>query len=152
MNGKKLGVIIVLIIGALVVGAVLVGSKASDENSTLELEAQRQVIEDITPKQARALIQDYKEHEDFIILDLRCIKEYTVGHIDKAINLNYFAKSFPEEFNKLDRNKTYLIYCRTGKISKAILEEMKIRGFREVYNISGGISQWEAQGLPTTKK
>jgi len=152
MNGKKLGAVVALIIGVIVGGFLLIDGSGQGDESTLSAEVQSQIIKGVTPKQARALIQDYKEHEDFIILDLRCIKEYTVGHIDKAINLNYFAKSFPEEFNKLDRNKTYLIYCRTGKISKAILEEMKIRGFREVYNISGGISQWEAQGLPTTKK
>ena len=151
MNSKKLGILILVVLEALVGGVLLLGGSGQEEESTLGSEVRSQIIKNVTPKEAQALIQNNKGNEDFIILDLRCIKEYIVGHIEGSINLNYFAKSFPEEFNKLDKDKTYLIYCRTGKVSKEILDEMKVRGFREVYNLSGGIVSWQSEGLLVTK-
>ncbi len=71
------------------------------------------------------------------------------GHIENAINLNYYSKTFKDELSELDKSKTYLIYCRSGRRSGIALDIMKELGFTEVYNILGGITQWEAEGLPT---
>ena len=51
----------------------------------------------------------------------------------------------------LIRAKRILIYCRSGKRSGKALSMMKELGFREVYNMLGGIVQWESGGLPTVK-
>jgi len=53
--------------------------------------------------------------------------------------------------NNLDKNKTYLIYCRSGARSGSALDIMAELNFREVYNILGGINQWKAEGFPTVK-
>jgi len=51
----------------------------------------------------------------------------------------------------LNKNKIYLIYCRSGRRSENALNMMKELDFREVYNMLGGINSWKAEGLPTTK-
>ena len=110
-----------------------------------------QIIADITPEKAHALIQDNKGNRDFVILDVRTLEEYADGHIENAVNLDYYSDTFKDELNKLDKSKTYLVYCRTANRSGIAVGMMKELGFREVYNMLGGIVRWEADGLPTVK-
>ena len=110
-----------------------------------------QVIENITPPEAFALIQDNQNNPDFVIIDVRTPEEFADGHIENAINLDYYSETFQDELNKLDKNKTYLIYCRSGNRSGKALNIMEERNFREVYNVSDGIIAWEAAELPTVK-
>jgi rhodanese-related sulfurtransferase len=105
-----------------------------------------QTIENITPKKAYNLIQSYREgcpcrRKDFVIIDVRTPEEYADGHIENAINLDYYFKAFEDELNKLDKNKTYLIYCRSARRSGMALDTMKAVGFTKVYNMLGGIIQ-----------
>lgn len=115
-----------------------------------------QTIGNITPKKAYSLIQSYREgcpcnRKNFVIIDVRTPEEYVDGHIENAINLDYYSKAFEDELNKLDKNKTYLIYCRSARRSGMALDTMKQLGFTKVYNMLGGIIQWKAEGLPTIK-
>jgi len=116
----------------------------------------KKIIENITPEKAYSLIQSYREgcpcnRENFVIIDVRTPEEYANGHIENAINLDYYSKTFKDELDKLDKNKAYLIYCRSGRRTRTVLDIMKELGFTEVYNMLGGITQWEAKGLPIIK-
>lgn len=110
-----------------------------------------QIIKDITPVEAYALIQNNLGDKDFAVIDVRTPEEYASGHIDKAVNLDYQSETFGDELGKLDRNKTYLVYCRSGKRSAGALDMMKELGFKAVYNMVGGILEWEVAGLPMVK-
>ncbi|MDH5781459.1 MAG: rhodanese-like domain-containing protein [Dehalococcoidia bacterium] len=122
------------------------------ETNTVGPETQTQIIKNITPKEALTLIQENHDNPNFMIIDVRTSKEFAEEHIEGAINLDYYSKTFREQLNKLDKNKTYLVYCRTGRRSERALDLMKELGFREVYNISGGIIDWKVEGLPITKQ
>jgi len=111
---------------------------------------QAQIIEDITPQEAFTLIQNNQDNPDFVIIDVRTPQEFAEEHIENAINMDYYSETFRDELNNLDKNKTYLVYCRSGKRSGNALDIMKELNFREAYNI-GGIIEWKAAGLPTTK-
>lgn len=124
---------------SLVIGVVLTGGCV-----------QEQIIEDITPQEAFTLIQDNQNNPDFVIIDVRTPEEFAEEYIENAINMDYYSKTFRDELNNLDKNKTYLVYCRSGKRSGNALDIMKELNFREAYNI-GGIIEWKAAGLPTTK-
>ena len=50
--------------------------------------------------------------------------------------------------NELDKDKIYLIYCRSEGQSGNTLAMMKKLGFKEVYNMLGGITEWVKNGLP----
>ena len=112
----------------------------------------------VTPREAAALIQKNKNNQSFAILDFRTPEEFKTGHIENAVNIDYYvgdrtnnSKTIRGELNKLDKNKTYLIYCLVDFRARATMDMMEHLGFREVQDISGGIVQWTAEGLPTVK-
>ena len=133
--------------GLLIVPLVLISGCISPE----ETAPKTQIIADVTPEEAYALIQDNKDNQNFVIIDVRTPGEYASGHIEKAINLDYYSETFEDELNKLDKNKTYLIYCKSGGRSETTLAIMEELGFVEVYNILGGFGQWKPGGFPTVK-
>ncbi len=110
-----------------------------------------QIIKNITSQEAFALIQNNQNNPDFVILDVRTPEEFADGYIENAIDIDFYLKTFRDELNKLDKSKTYLIYCRSGGRSGNALNIMAELNFKEVYNMSGGIDGWKAEGLPTTK-
>ena len=110
-----------------------------------------QIIEDITPAQAAALIRKNRDNRNFVILDVRTPEEFAAGYIAGAVNLDYYAKSFKDELKQMDKNRKYLVSCRGGVRSSNALGMMKELRFREVYNMLGGATQWQAKGLPVTE-
>jgi len=127
----------------------LTGGCAGSE--TAAPESPTQIIEDITPQEAFTLIQNNQNNPDFVIIDVRTPEEVADGYIENAINLDFYSATFRSELDRLDKNQTYLIYCRSGRRSGNALTIMVELNFREVYNMSGGIIDWEAEGLPTIK-
>lgn len=87
------------------------------------------------------------------ILDLRTPEEYNYGHIGGVTNLNFNdTLNFISAIDKLDKNKTYLIYCRTDKRSGTTLQIMKEKGFRNVHLLKGGILAWKLDGKTIIKE
>jgi rhodanese-related sulfurtransferase len=109
------------------------------------------VIKNITSLQADQLIKTNKDNANFVILDVRTPSEYVQGYIKNAVNLDYNSPDFKELVNSLDKNKTYLVYCRTGVRSAAASQMMSELGFKDIYNMNGGITDWQAAGLPIEK-
>jgi rhodanese-related sulfurtransferase len=97
------------------------------------------------------LIQNNKVNLDLIIIDVRTPDEFNGGHLANAININYYSPEFKSNIDKLDRNKEYLIYCRTGVRGTGATQIMIDLGFTRVYNLAGGIVQWIDAGYPTLK-
>ena len=87
-----------------------------------------------------------------IVLDVRTPEEYASGYIGNAINIDYYKPSFKDEIKKLDKDKTYFVYCLAGGRSKSAYEVMKKEGFVKVYELNGGISEWQSSNLPLTVK
>ncbi|MGE4374441.1 MAG: rhodanese-like domain-containing protein [Methanoculleus sp.] len=100
----------------------------------------------IHPAEAAIMIEDMENDLGFVIIDLRTADEFAGGHIPGAINID--AATFPEQIERLDPDGTYLIYCRRGMRSAGVHKLMDKAGFREVYEIEGGISAWQAAGMP----
>jgi len=97
------------------------------------------IIKDITPEEAHELILENKDNADFVIIDVRTKMEYDMGHIDNASLIDIYRDDFKEEMDKLDRNKEYLVYCRTGARSAAALGMMDEMDFKKAYNMLYGI-------------
>lgn len=84
-----------------------------------------------------------------IIIDVRTPQEYDEGYLNNAINIDFNNTNFREEISKLDKDKEYLIYCRSGNRSGQALNIMKSMGFKSVTNLSGGILSWISGGFST---
>ncbi len=148
MNLKN--IMISVFLGALILAVLLTSGCIQTKTNTVKSETQIQIIENITPKEAYIFIQENKDSLNFVILDVRTSEEFLDEHIENAVNLDYYSNTFRNDLDKLDKNKTYLIYCRSGSRSGNSLNIMKGLDFREVYNMLGGITKWKSEGLPTT--
>jgi len=113
-----------------------------------------QITKDITPQEAFPLIQEKQGIPDFVIIDVRAPEEFAGEHIKGAINIDFYSETFRDELNKLDKNKTYLAYCRCSDrgISGKTADMMAELNFREVYVLLDGLDQWEADGFPTVQE
>jgi len=105
-------------------------------------------VSELSAKEAFSMINRNKDNSDFIILDIRTLEEYESGHLENSIRIDYYSSDFEEQLDKLDKNKTYLIYCRSGNRSSKALNIMQELGFKEAYHISGGINEWTEEGFP----
>ncbi|MEM9824758.1 MAG: rhodanese-like domain-containing protein [Bacteroidota bacterium] len=83
-----------------------------------------------------------------ILIDVRTEKEFTTGHLDHAININYFAEDFWDQVEKLDHQRDLFVYCRTGRRSTRACTLMKNGGFdpTRLYNMDGGYLLWLKEG------
>ncbi|HWP90893.1 MAG TPA: rhodanese-like domain-containing protein [Thermodesulfobacteriota bacterium] len=138
-----------LLLAFMIIALLAFGKASIAETNTPKEETQ--VIKNISPQEAHVLIEKNKKNPDFVILDVRTPEEFSEGHIENAVNLDFYSDNFKEDLEKLDKNKTYITHCRSGSRSAKTLNLMKELGFKEAYNITGGIVQWENEGLPTTK-
>jgi rhodanese-related sulfurtransferase len=105
----------------------------------------------ISPKQAYTLIQQERDNPDFVILDIRTPAEFKAGHIEGATRIDYYSKEFLNQMQALDKNKTYLIYCRSANRTTRTLYLIKDMGFEAVYNMGQGIRGWLQNGFPVVK-
>jgi 3-mercaptopyruvate sulfurtransferase SseA len=62
--------------------------------------------------------------------------------------VNLISKFFKTRLEVMDKNKTYVVYCKVGGRSKIAQKLMQQFGFVAVYNIIGGTLLWEEEGLP----
>ena len=86
------------------------------------------------------------ENKNFVLLDVRTAVETKEGKITSdATEIDFYGDNFREEIRKLDKTKTYLVYCRSGKRSSSSQKIMVEEGFEKVYNILGGYLAWEEQ-------
>lgn len=92
----------------------------------------------ITPEQAHEIIV---RESDYIILDVRTESEYKEAHIPKAVLLPDYE--ILDRANEVlpDKDKTILVYCRSGRRSKNASAELAALGYTNVYEF-GGIIDW----------
>ncbi len=77
-----------------------------------------------------------------VVMDVRTAEEYASGHIPKSLNMDVQQENFTNRIQSLDKSRTYLLYCRSGKRSAKALNIMKENGFVKVYHLEGGITAW----------
>ncbi len=85
-----------------------------------------------------------------VLLDVRTTDEFKQGHLNKAVNKNVNDKDFEGYCTKLDKGKTYFVYCLAGKRSHTAAETMRKKGLT-VYELDGGINSWNNAKLPVVK-
>lgn len=85
---------------------------------------------------------------DVYLLDVRTPEEYAEGHIQGAHLLNWLD---PEEFKAdathLDKSKTIMTYCRSGRRSLEAATYLTSQGYK-VIDLEGGIQAWEKDDFP----
>ncbi len=123
-------------------------SEAKAPQTETITQSQEMVVRYVNAVEADALI---RTEPDVTILDVRTPREYTAGHIDGAINIDFKATDFATQLQNLDPNKEYLIHCASGGRSTASLKTFKQLGFSNIIHMDGGYKAWDKAGLPTVK-
>ena len=100
-------------------------------------------LTNLTVDQSLELIRHRHKDPQFVVIDIRRDYEYASLHVVNSLNIDYYASSFEAQLDALDNNKTYLIYCRTGSRSGNTMPTMRDLGFKEVYNMLGGITAFD---------
>jgi rhodanese-related sulfurtransferase len=105
----------------------------------------------LSPSEARETIGKRSGDPDFVLLDVRTQKEFDAERIAGAVIVDYNSPSFRDKIAKLDRSKSYLVYCRTGNRTNGAVKVMRELGFRNVSVLPGGITEWKEAGFPTAR-
>jgi rhodanese-related sulfurtransferase len=102
----------------------------------------------VAPADAARVIEILQDDPQFVLLDIRTPSEVASQHLAGAIDLDSSDPLFAETLASWDRQKTYLIYCRSGNRTRQARTLMTELGFERVYELQGGINAWNAAGLP----
>jgi thioredoxin 1 len=84
------------------------------------------------------------------IIDVRTPGEFSQGHLKDAKNFDVSSAGFENQIASLDKLKPVLVYCLSGSRSTYAVSYMKSNGFKEVYELNGGMMRWRAANLPET--
>jgi rhodanese-related sulfurtransferase len=103
-----------------------------------------------TKKQSKNMFQNLNVNEfeqgmtqnDAVIIDVRTPMEYQEGHIKNSKLIDISDRDFESQIEKLDKNKAYYVYCRSGGRSSSASQIMVEKGFTKVYNLQGGMIAW----------
>ena len=118
-------------------------------SSTFAQTANTTIVTNLSAERFKAIIENDKEG---LIIDLRTTDEINKGFIKGAVQLDFLAKDSEKQIDKLDKNKTYYIYCASGGRRGDAAEYMEKHGFKRVYNLEKGFSDWAKKGFPVEKK
>jgi rhodanese-related sulfurtransferase len=99
-------------------------------------------VKNISSIEMQQLLQ---EKNDAQIIDVRTPEEVAEGIIPNAVNINLFDLDFVLRIQSLDRNKPCFVVCRSGGRSASAAGAMVQWGFKEVYNLDGGMMDWDGE-------
>ncbi|MDR2925300.1 MAG: rhodanese-like domain-containing protein [Azoarcus sp.] len=102
----------------------------------------------LTPVEATLLIN----REDAVAVDVRELGDYEKGHLPNARHLS--LADFERRGKELEkfRARPLILYCNSGATATKGIAALKKAGFEKLYNLRGGIYEWEKAGYPVTRK
>lgn len=93
-------------------------------------------------------MEDVLKEKNVVLLDVRTKDEYKTGHIEGSFNIDYYGEDFIVKIKALNKEKSYILYCRSGNRSYQTLKIMEEADFNKVYNLRGGILTLRTVGYP----
>lgn len=83
-----------------------------------------------------------ESNPEAVLIDVRKPEEVAQGKIGNPRNMDFYNPDFKENLLKLDKEKAYFLYCRSGRRSMVTANFLTQNGFKNVYNLKGGIIAW----------
>ena len=133
-------VVVVLAIVGGAVGYVFVGSPSNQANAAASFRT-------ITPLEAKSLIESRK---DLLLVDVRSPEEFQGGSLPGATLIPFW--DFAKGRYDLPKDKPILLICAVGGRSLACGQLLAAKGYREVYNLKGGLDAWAEQRVPIPQR
>jgi len=101
---------------------------------------------DITPAQLNLML----EHKDFLLVNVHIPYEREISQTDLFVAYN----EIDQNLSKLpkDKGEKIVLYCRSGSMSAIAAKTLVKLGFTNVWNLAGGMVEWEKQGYELIRK
>ncbi len=90
--------------------------------------------------------------EEVKLIDVRTPEEYNEGYIKGAINIDWNAGDFETAVTQFGKDQKIYLYCKSGTRSGNAFDLLKKLGYKNVFNLNGGITAWKAAQLPVETK
>jgi len=113
---------------------------SSSASSETTAEAAHEGIQDVDVAAFKAKM----EEENIVLLDVRTPAEVAAGKIEGALEIDVLGDEFQQKIQSLEKDKTYLVYCKAGSRSARACKVMEKAGFKDLYNLKGGYTAWSA--------
>lgn len=81
--------------------------------------------------------------ETEVLIDVRTPEEYNAGHLNNALNYNWFDVDFAAKFKGVDKEKAIYLYCHSGNRSGKATHLLDSLGYKNVTNLTGGYNAWK---------
>jgi len=156
MSQKNIIIIALVLVIGLVSIIALNSSKPSDQNPQTAVNMPVTSVKPTTPDfETIATVQDLnsrlsQKNPNEVLLDVRTPEEFAQGHIVNAVNLDMENPNFGSEIAKLDKSKTYIVFCRSGNRALTASKTMTANGLKVAYS-KEGITAWLTAKLPVVK-
>lgn len=134
---------------------VLSCGTAPEDRAVAELENElmesvQDVLSDETKKQKPLISEDLNAEtfklglngDQLQLIDVRTPEEFKDGTIDGAANIDFLSLDFEKRIEALSKDQAVYLFCKSGGRSGQAKMILKDHGFKEVYNLIGGYSQW----------
>ena len=105
-------------------------------------------VKNVSAEEAEKLL---KEKKEVVVIDLRTDAEFKAGHIAGAKNIDFLGSEFAQQIGALDKTKTYLVHCGSGRRSTKALEAFQTQKFSSILHLNDGFKAWETAGKPVEK-
>lgn len=107
-----------------------------------------EVLKKFKAKVPYITVEELKNKKNIILLDTREQKEFDTSHIKDAqcVGFDHFKGKQIDDLVK-DKNATIIVYCSIGIRSGMIGDKLLKMGYKNVYNLYGGIFEWKNNGL-----
>ena len=100
----------------------------------------------ITNVTADEVYKMLSSNKDYFILDVRSKEEFDSGHIEGAYLIP--VSELENRLAELSKDKPIIVYCRSGNRSTSAVNILLEKGFKEIFNMTGGITEWQSKGFP----
>lgn len=134
INMKKITTLFFIAASLFLLNACSNPSKTADTNNSVV------TVKSIDEKGFEALVKK----ENSVIIDVRTPAEIAEGIIPGAtVFADVNGAAFEASIAQLDTSKSYIVYCRSGARSNKAANLMLSKGFKNVYNLTGGVLNWK---------
>lgn len=100
--------------------------------------------------EAKVFADKLNSEKEYTLLDVRSPEEFSANHLENAKNINVNDLNFIQQAALLDKNKTVLVYCKSGARSNKAAKQLQEMGY-DVRELQGGLLNWQSEGYPVVK-
>lgn len=89
---------------------------------------------------------DFKEqvsNTNTILVDIRTPQEFNASRMENAINIDFYSPSFISQMDQLPKDKTIMIYCRSGNRTGQATRRLSVLGFTKIVDLKHGLIGWQ---------